>query len=111
MKFYISHELQYAVTILPFVYDVHHQIINLIFFEAFFIFQKNVERKRLVSKIEFTLSRNIVKTTTCHILFFTLTLSRLEDKRNNAMNAVFVIKDTKLQLFPNHAMSLDIFEG
>ena len=88
LKFYISHELQYAVTILPFVYDVHHQIINLIFFEAFFIFQKNVERKRLVSKIEFTLSRNIVKTTTCHIPFFTLTLSRLEDKRNNAINAV-----------------------
>lgn len=58
------------------------------FFEAFFIFQKNVERKRLVSKIEFTLSRNIAKTTTCHKPFFTLTLSRLEDKRNHAINAV-----------------------
>ena len=46
-----------------------------------------------------------------HTPFFTFTLSRLEDKRNNAINAVLLIKDTKLQLFPNHAMSLNIFEG
>ena len=40
LKFYISHELQYAVTILPFVYDVHHQIINLIFSKLSLFFRK-----------------------------------------------------------------------